>query len=214
MFEKFGKIRSCKTVRKELFQSYLGIKRSIKVSGYVCFENSQSAKEAKTALNASQGFSNLPKLYVDFHQSKAERNEFLKLKMINANSKAMQNKEQMPADQEQMLRNFKGFDGKEMYNSLARIFGPHMLRKFPPQTVFNYPKNFNNHMMNNAIPHTMPHPESHPQGHHFGQLKMNQMPHMQQIDPTLMGVNEKRDFFGDQLYSKCQGNPNFSQYEE
>ncbi len=112
MFEKFGKIRSCKTVRKELYQSYLGIKRSIKVSGFVCFENSQSAKEAKTTLNASQAFSNLSKLYVDFHQSKSERNEFLKLKIINANSKAMQNKGQIPPEQEQMLRNIKGFDCK------------------------------------------------------------------------------------------------------
>ncbi len=101
-----------------------------------------------------------------------------------------------------------------IYNILARIFGPHMLRKFPPQTLFNYPKNFSNpNMMNNMFHPNLQNPEAHPQGQ-FGQLKMNQVPHMQQIDPSLMGVNEKRDFYGDQLYSKCQGNSNFAPYEE
>lgn len=90
IFEKFGKIRSCKTVRKELFQSYLGIKRSIKVSGFVCFEDSKSAKDAKIELNNTNPFPNNPKLFVNFHQTKNERNEFLKLQMINSTNKAFQ----------------------------------------------------------------------------------------------------------------------------
>jgi RNA recognition motif-containing protein len=83
LFEKYGKLRSVKTVRKELFQSYLGITRSMKVCGYVCFQDAESAKEAKTALNMSAQFPNLSKLFVDYHQSKQDRAELLKLKQIN-----------------------------------------------------------------------------------------------------------------------------------
>jgi RNA recognition motif-containing protein len=111
LFEKFGKIRSCRTVRKELFQSYLGIKRSVKVSGFVCFEESRSAKDAKTDLNNTNPFPNHPKLFVDFHQTKAERNEFLKLQMINSTNKAFQ----VGGQGEQpfgMFKNMKGLDRK------------------------------------------------------------------------------------------------------
>jgi polyadenylate-binding protein len=83
LFSTYGKLRSVKTVRKELFQSYLGIKRSVKVCGFVCFQDAESAKEAKTALNMSSQFTNLSKLFVDYHQSKQDRAELLKLKQIN-----------------------------------------------------------------------------------------------------------------------------------
>ena len=83
MFSKYGKIRSAKTVRKELYQSYLGIKRSVKVCGFVCFENAESAKAAKDALNNQPQFTNLPKLFVDYHQNKYDRAEILKLKQIH-----------------------------------------------------------------------------------------------------------------------------------
>lgn len=83
LFSKFGKIRSAKTVRKELYQSYLGIKRSVKVCGFVCFQDAQCAKEAKSTLNNTNQFPNLPKLYVDYHQNKNDRAEILKLKQIH-----------------------------------------------------------------------------------------------------------------------------------
>ena len=83
LFLPFGKIRSVKTVRKELYQSYLGIKRSVKVCGFVCYQEAKSAKEAKTKLNASNPFPNLPKLFVDYHQNKYDRAEILKLKQIH-----------------------------------------------------------------------------------------------------------------------------------
>jgi polyadenylate-binding protein len=82
LFAKYGEIRSCRTVRKELYTSYLGIKRSVKVFGYVCYFEAEHAREAKIALNGHTLVNNT-KLFVDYHQSKQERQEFLKLKFIN-----------------------------------------------------------------------------------------------------------------------------------
>jgi polyadenylate-binding protein len=81
LFTKFGEIRSCKTVRKELYSSYLGIKRSVKVFGYVCFFDPAHAREAKLQLSGTNIGNN--RLFVDYHQSKSERNDYLKLKMVN-----------------------------------------------------------------------------------------------------------------------------------
>lgn len=85
LFEQYGSIKSCKTIKKDLTSSYLGIKRSVKVFGYVCFNDKESAHLAKKALEGKIVGNN--KLYVDYHQSKAERNEFLKLNMINKSQK-------------------------------------------------------------------------------------------------------------------------------
>jgi polyadenylate-binding protein len=85
MFSKYGSIRSCKTVRKELYTSYLGIKRSVKVFGYVCFNEASQAHEAKQALNGTN-IGNT-KVFVDYHQTKQERAEYLKLKFINQGNK-------------------------------------------------------------------------------------------------------------------------------
>ncbi len=118
LFEKYGKIRSCRTVRKEMYQSYLGIKRSVKVSGFVCFEESKNAKEAKTELNNANPFPN-HKLFVDFHQSKAERNEFLKLQMINNTNKAFQSGMSGQGDQNvqgYMFKN-KGINRNHNFNN-------------------------------------------------------------------------------------------------
>lgn len=87
LFSKYGLVRSCKTVKKELVQSYLGIKRSVKVFGYVCFFEKEHAHEALANLNNHQVFPNGPKLYVDYHKSKQDRAEFLKLKILNYQKK-------------------------------------------------------------------------------------------------------------------------------
>jgi polyadenylate-binding protein len=84
LFAKFGEIRSCKVVRKELYSSYLGIKRSVKVFGYVCFFDAGHAREAKLTLHGKEIFGN-QRFFVDYHQSKNERNDYLKLKMISLN---------------------------------------------------------------------------------------------------------------------------------
>jgi len=87
LFAPYGEIRSCKTVRKELFTSYLGIKRSVKIFGFVCFFDKEQAREAKQKLNGHQLSTSGPKLFVDYHQNKQERNEFLKLKFMNQTNK-------------------------------------------------------------------------------------------------------------------------------
>jgi len=86
LFEPYGEIRSVITRKKELVTSYLGIKRSVRVFGYVCFNEKSQAHEAKKALDGKV-VGNNQKLFVDYHQSKSERSEFLKLNMINKASK-------------------------------------------------------------------------------------------------------------------------------
>ena len=91
LFEKYGEIKSCKAVRKELYTSYLGIKRSVRVFGFVCFSLPEYAREAKNALHGSV-INNNTKLYVDYHQTRQERQEFLKLKFINQKGPQMKMK--------------------------------------------------------------------------------------------------------------------------
>lgn len=92
------------------------------------------------------------------------------------------------------------------------MFLPHMLRKFPHQTAFANPKNlFNNQMfMNSMFP-----PHMHPQLN-FSKMGHYQRPmmNMNQIDPSQMNHADKRDYYGDQLYTKISSNVNFQQFEE
>ena len=86
LFGKFGKIRSAKVVKKELESHYLVIQKTIKVFGFVCFFEPETAKEAKSKLKDYSITVNGPKLYVDYHQTKKERTEFLKLKLLKDNN--------------------------------------------------------------------------------------------------------------------------------
>jgi hypothetical protein len=84
--------------------------------------------------------------------------------------------------------------------ALNSVFGPHMLRKFPPQTMFVKPN--------------MPHPNMYPHP---------QMPMVppQQFPPQFAPVqldgldkNARRDYFGEKLYTKISSNPQFSNMAE
>ena len=92
LFGKYGKIRSAKVVKKELESHYLVIKKTVKVFGFVCFFEPETAKEAKTKLKDTSLLVNGPKLYVDYHQTKKERTEFLKLKLLKDNDNRRNNK--------------------------------------------------------------------------------------------------------------------------
>merc|ERR1712032_1504277 len=70
-----------------LFTSYLGIKRSVKIFGFVCFFDKEQARAAKTSLHGTQVGNGGAKLFVDYHQNKQERNEFLKLRFMNSSNK-------------------------------------------------------------------------------------------------------------------------------
>jgi hypothetical protein len=76
------------------------------------------------------------------------------------------------------------------------VFGPHMLRKFPPQTLFVKP---------NMVPQ-MPIPNM-----PNSQYGMSMFP--QQMTPMPMEVfdkNTRRDYYGEKLYTKISSNPQFS----
>ena len=87
LFGKYGEIRSAKVVKKELESHYLIVKKSVKVFGFVCFFEPAKAQEAKSKLKETSLLVNGPKLYVDYHQTKQERTEFLKLKLIKESEK-------------------------------------------------------------------------------------------------------------------------------
>ena len=95
LFGQFGQIRSAKVVKKELESHYLVIKKTVKVFGFVCFFEPEVAKEAKTKLKDHALLVNGPKLYVDYHQTKKERTEFLKLKLLKNNDNSKNRPNQM-----------------------------------------------------------------------------------------------------------------------
>ena len=112
LFGKYGEIRSAKVVKKEMVSNYLGIKRSVKVFGFVCFFEASKAQEAKSKLNGYALNTSGPKLYVDYHQTKQERTEFLKLKLIKESERG---KRIMP----------------QMRQIPQGMYPPNMMRKMP-----------------------------------------------------------------------------------
>ena len=91
LFGKYGEIRSAKVVKKELETHYLIVKKSVKVFGFVCFFEPAKAQEAKSKLKETTLLVNGPRLYVDYHQTKQERTEFLKLKLIKESERRKNN---------------------------------------------------------------------------------------------------------------------------
>ena len=86
LFEYYGKIRSCKLMSKEFFQQSFGMKTSITKSfGFVCYYEKEHAHEAKVNLNDKEVFETSMKLFIDYHQSKEERAEYLQLKTLSFN---------------------------------------------------------------------------------------------------------------------------------
>lgn len=191
IFEKFGSIRSCRTIKKELVTSYLGIKRSVKVFGYVCFNEKSSAHEAKKALE-NKPLIGGQKLYVDYHQSKAERNEFLKLNMINKSHKIGGGR---PGKMDMVGR------GMPQMRQFPGGMNPNMLRKFPNNgpipgmDMGMYPIEMMMGMQNMNIG-MMP------------QMNM-EIDNIHEMDP-----NAKRDFYGERLYTKISMNANYQLMSE
>ena len=91
LFGKFGEIRSAKVVKKELESHYLIVKKSVKVFGFVCFSEPAQAQEAKSKLRDTALLTSGPRLYVDYHQTRQERTEFLKLKLIKESERRKNN---------------------------------------------------------------------------------------------------------------------------
>jgi hypothetical protein len=96
------------------------------------------------------------------------------------------------------------------------MFGPHMLRKFPPQSLYSNPKNqfMQMNQMNQMFPNQFggnQHQHQYQQPN-FGNFPPQQMTN--QVDPSLMSPEDRKEFFGDQLYTKISSNMDLSQFEE
>ncbi len=123
LFGKFGEIRSAKVVKKELESHYLFVKKSVKVFGFVCFFEPAKAQEAKSKLKDTTLLVNGPRLYVDYHQTKQERTEFLKLKLIKE-SERRKNNNLPPMMPPNMLPQMRPFP---MYNMGMPLRPPRMM---------------------------------------------------------------------------------------
>jgi hypothetical protein len=88
----------------------------VKVCGFVCFQESESAKAAKDSLNNTAPFPNLPKLFVDFHQNKNDRAEILKLKQIHQINKGGGNKNQEMLNQNMVIKQMQLGGRKTFFN--------------------------------------------------------------------------------------------------
>lgn len=83
LFGEFGPIRSARILRSAATDnSFKFIKRKTRVFAYVCFLDPEQAKKAIKKLNGKEYIRNGPRLYVDYHQTKKERLQFLKLRMM------------------------------------------------------------------------------------------------------------------------------------
>ena len=85
LFSKFGKIRSARLIMNETkLSTFLSLRlpRNRGV-GFVCFEEELSASKCKYELNNSIIYPDEIRLYVNFHQNKKERAEFLKMNFLN-----------------------------------------------------------------------------------------------------------------------------------
>ena len=91
LFGKFGPIRSSKVVKNVINSNYLFMRPQTHVFAYVCFYEASKAQEAKQQLKDKSLIINGPKLYVDYHQTKEERTQFLKLKLIKASESRRNN---------------------------------------------------------------------------------------------------------------------------
>jgi RNA recognition motif-containing protein len=83
LFGKYGGIRAAKIVHiTKDNPNYQFIKGKSHCYAFICFVTPDSAKKAKKNLNGKIFIKNGPRLYVDYHQTKKERVEFLKLQMM------------------------------------------------------------------------------------------------------------------------------------
>lgn len=129
LFGKYGEIRSAKVVKKEMVTNYLLVKKTVRVFGFVCFFEPAQAQEAKQQLKDKALTTNGPRLYVDYHQTKAERQEFLKLKLIKDSERRKNMPQQMPG---MPMMNFRPFPAG-MYPMPMPPMQQRMMRMPPPQ---------------------------------------------------------------------------------
>lgn len=241
LFQEFGKVKSVKTIKKELVNSYLGIKRSVRVFGYVCFEDKESAHNAKLGLNEKQLQTGSNRLYVNYHQTKQERNEFLKLSMINKTNKIGKGKggengpfgmRGVPQSKKYFYSLVRTFPNMMNVNShmLRRpnnpmdMMDPHMFQTMQMNQMhmnnfnpMNMHQNMNEMMMMNMNMGGM-NPMMHPQFNNnmnMGMMNPMMMNPFGDFSPEIENDNNlKREYYGEKLYAKISSNPTYQSINE
>jgi len=131
--------------------------------------------------------------------------------MLNQSNKIFNQKGKM-GEMPNMMRNMP-----QNMRALNSVFGPHMLRKFPPQTMFVKPNmqqgmqgmqgmNMNMQGMNQM---------GYPQGmNNMNPMMFQQGQNFQPMHLEGLDKNARRDFYGEKLYTKISSNPQFAQMNE
>ena len=192
LFGKYGPIRSAKVVKNEISSNYLFIKKSVRVFAYVCFYEPAKAQEAKQQLKDKALIVNGPRLYVDYHQNKEERTQFLKLKLIKESEKRKNALFQNPNN----FRNFAIVPNAAGIRTFPRGMAPmnmniNMQRRIPFAANLNMRMNVNN--MNNNQPPSKP----------------------EQAGPGYSGMdkNARTEYYGEKIYEKISKDQKFAAYE-
>jgi len=192
LFGKYGAIRSAKCVKTEITSNYLFMKKAVRVFAYVCFYEPDKAQEAKQKLRDKALIANGPRLYIDYHQTKEERTQFLKLKLIKESERRKNALFQYP----QNFRNYAIVPNAAGIRSFPRGVAPpmnmniNMQRRLPFATMRMI--NLNMNVSNNIQPPKMPEPE----------------PPYNKMDK-----NARTDYYGEKIYEKIAKDKKYAAYE-
>ena len=190
LFGKYGAIRSAKVVKNEINSNYLFAKKTVKVFAYVCFYEPSKAQEAKQQLKNKALTVDGPRLYVDYHQTKEERTQFLKLRLIKESERRRNALFQNP----QNFRNLAIVPNVAGMRPFPRGMGPmniNMQRRMP---IMNMNMNMGMNINNNQ-----PQP----------QIKQDNS----SDSSSKMDKNARTDFYGEKIYEKIAKDLKFAAYE-
>ena len=192
LFGKFGPIRSSKVVKGE-FGSNFFLKKTTRVFAYVCYYEPAKAQEAKQKLKDKALLINGPKLYIDYHQTKEERTQFLKLKLIK---------------QSEIRRNNPMFQNGPNVKNVAIVPNASGIRTFPKGMVpinINMQRripfvNVNDVNMQRRIPFFMNNNINYQQQRRFAFGRRND-------------TNARDEYYGERIYEKIAKIKKYENYE-
>jgi len=185
LFGKFGPIRSAKVVKTEISSNYLFVKKTTRVFAYVCFYEPAKAQEAKQKLKDKALIVNGPRLYIDYHQTKEERTQFLKLKLIKDSERRRIALFQNP----QNFRNFAVVPNITGVRNFPHGMSPMNLNMQRRMPFLNMRVNINNNINANNI-----------------------QPPKQPSSPK-MDKNARTDYYGEKIYEKISKAQKYAAYE-
>ena len=192
LFGKYGPIRSAKVVKNEISSHYLFVKKTVRVFAYVCYFDPEKAQEAKQQLKNKALTVNGPRLYVDYHQTKEERTQFLKLRLIKESEKR---------------RNIM-FQNAQNFRNLPIVPNAAGIRTFPHGMA---PVNIN---MQRRMPMAMPVMNVRMNMN----VNNNQPQQLKQVGVVDNNVNKidknaRTDYYGEKIYEKIAKEEKFAAYE-